>query len=1001
MNVPRLSPSGLLQRAGAAATGTRDFLRASSTTGRNAAELLRYGGLQVDPETSPFDVVHTHPTYKLRHYFPAEAPEGLPALVLVPPLMMMADLYDVAPRSSSVRAVHDQGIDVWVVDFGRPETEAGGLERTIADHVLAVSDAVDQVREATGRDVVLGGYSQGGMFVYQAAAYRRNAGIDSIVTFGAPVDFSAAPLPIPLSFDAFTKISQTLLDSGLLEHLSLPSWFNRSATRMLDPVKTAQFRLQYYRQLHDREKLLPGEQQRIFLDREGWTAYSGPAFAELLRHVMITNRMMQGGLVIGDRTVTLADLELPILTVLGEIDKEGHPASVRSIRQAAPRAEIYEYSMHTGHFGIVAGGGARKRTWPRVAEWVRWRAGEGERPEAAVPAAEVTPTSGWQPGDTQQRVQTAIDLGIGAIGTTYGTASNAVKLVNSLARDSAQHLPLLNRIGALRPDTAISLGLLLDEAARRSPDGEALLFGDRVVRQAELKGRVDNVVKGLVSVGVRAGDRVGIVMTGRPSALTVLAAVSRVGATAVLLRPDSDIDAEARLGRVDVVVADPDNTPAEHPLPGVRWCVLGGGSEERVLPSYAVDMERIDPDRVAMPAWYQPNPTRAADVAFILFTGRGAGLKARTITNRRWALSALGTASAAGLGPTHTVYSVSPLYHSSALLMAVGGAIASGARIALASDTTPATFWDEVRRYGATHVSYTWTSLRAITDGPPNPAEQGHPIRMFMGSGMPPGLWRRVTERFAPAQVLEFYASTEGEAILANVAGTKVGAAGRPVPGTARVKVIAFDPATGRPTFGADGLARECGTDEPGLLVARADVFTKGEHVLRGLFNPSDAWQSTGDVFVRDADGDLWLRDSVDALIRDGDILVAPSRITRALSRIPRVDLVTTFGVMDGDREVVGAAVTVFPGADLTAWDLSHALAAIPVEKWPRFVRVVDEIPLTPWSRPVGGPIAELGVPAPGPRVALLDEQRRAYDCDADVPTTASTTTSTSTKGPS
>jgi putative long chain acyl-CoA synthase len=57
-------------------------------------------------------------------------------------------------------------------------------------------------------------------------------------------------------------------------------------------------------------------------------------------------------------------------------------------------------------------------------------------------------------------------------------------------------------------------------------------------------------------------------------------------------------------------------------------------------------------------------------------------------------LSALGTASAAALGPDHTVYSTTPLHHSSALLMAVGGAVVSGARLALAGDATPATFWE-------------------------------------------------------------------------------------------------------------------------------------------------------------------------------------------------------------------------------------------------------------------------------------------------------------------
>ena len=85
-----------------------------------------------------------------------------------------------------------------MVDFGAPEREEGGLERDLADHVVAVSEAVDRVRGATGSDVHLGGYSQGGMFCYQAAAFRRGEGIDSVIAFGSPVDTRVAlPLGIP------------------------------------------------------------------------------------------------------------------------------------------------------------------------------------------------------------------------------------------------------------------------------------------------------------------------------------------------------------------------------------------------------------------------------------------------------------------------------------------------------------------------------------------------------------------------------------------------------------------------------------------------------------------------------------------------------------------------------------------------------------------------------------------------------------------------------------
>ena len=121
---------------------------------QNALEVARFGGLATDEQPSPYEVAAEERVYKLRHYYPERAGARSP-VVLVPPMMLAAEVYDVAPNSSAVTILSDHGVDPWVVDFGIPEREEGGLERTLADHVLAVYDAVDAVREATGHDVHL------------------------------------------------------------------------------------------------------------------------------------------------------------------------------------------------------------------------------------------------------------------------------------------------------------------------------------------------------------------------------------------------------------------------------------------------------------------------------------------------------------------------------------------------------------------------------------------------------------------------------------------------------------------------------------------------------------------------------------------------------------------------------------------------------------------------------------------------------------------------------
>ena len=164
------------------------FKRWVRKSAHNAVEIARLGRLGPTSSLS-FDRVDEIPVCSLRRYLPQEPDAALSApLLLVPPLMLTAEIYDVAPELSAVRVLGAAGVDTWVVDFGAPEAQEGGMDRTLDDHVRGVAWAVSRVAEMTGRDVHLAGYSQGGMFAYQAAALRQGEGVASVITFGSPVD---------------------------------------------------------------------------------------------------------------------------------------------------------------------------------------------------------------------------------------------------------------------------------------------------------------------------------------------------------------------------------------------------------------------------------------------------------------------------------------------------------------------------------------------------------------------------------------------------------------------------------------------------------------------------------------------------------------------------------------------------------------------------------------------------------------------------------------------
>jgi putative long chain acyl-CoA synthase len=948
---------------------------------QNALEVARFGGLSTDEESSPFEVTAEHRVYRLRHYYPEQG--GGPPVVLVPPMMLAADVYDVAPNTSAVTILREHGVDPWVVDFGAPELEKGGLERTLTDHVLAVSDAVERVREATGRDVHLGGYSQGGMFCYQTAAYRRSAGVASLITFGSPVD-TRQGMPLGLPERLAGELADLLADT--FSGRALPAWASRTGFRLLDPVKSLRHQVEFILQLHDREALLPHERQRRFLEAEGWVAWPGPAMAEFLRQFIALNRMLEGGFVIEDRLVTLADIKCPILAAVGAVDQLAPAAGVRAIQQAAPRADVYELDLHSGHFGLVVGSAATTRTWPSVAGWVHWRDERAELPETILPMSDAPSQDGGQPIRNRMGygLELALGVGEGIARSLAGTGGRAARTLRELAREAAGQLPRLARLEQIQPRTRISLGLIVQERARRDPDEVFFLFEDRAYTAKDVNDRIDNVVRGLIDIGVRQGEHVGVLMGTRPSALAAAVAISRLGAVAVLMRPDGDPQREARLGQVERVIADPENADLAGELEGVSAYVLGGGGGPRDLGPLLTDMEQIDPEAVRLPGWYRPNPGRAAELAFILFTGEGERTRMNRITNQRWALSAFGTATSAALGPGDTVYSVTPPYHPSGLLTSLGGAIAGGARLAMARQFDAATFWEEVRRYGATVASYTWTMVRELVAAPAQPGERHHPVRLFIGSGMPRGLWRRVEERFAPARVLEFYASTEAGAILVNLRDAKRGAMGRPLPGSAEVRIARYDIDAGGLLTGDGGFARQCRTDEVGMLLARVRPSDPLSVVpLRGVFAAGDAWLVTGDLFRRDGDGDFWRVDHVGEVISSEHGPVFATPIRDALMDLPAVDLAVAYGVAPraGQAELAMAAVTIRPGRELTPRELTRALAGLEPGRRPALVQVVDQIPVTTWYRPLTAPLRKAGIPAPadGARAWYLDASGETY----------------------
>ncbi|HEU0033296.1 MAG TPA: AMP-binding protein [Kofleriaceae bacterium] len=958
---------------------------------QNALEIARAGRLTA-PYSEPFEVIHSDRVYRLRRY--ERKADGKPVrapLLLVPPLMVASEVYDISPDVSAIAYLTRAGVDVWLCDFGAPEREEGGMSRTLDDHVRAVSDAIERVRTATGHDVHLAGYSQGGMFCYQASAFRRGAGLASVITMGSPVDLHRT---VQLGEDNTERLVAGLraaLAWPLSRIEGLPGFFTSTGFKLLSARKEVTQLVDFVKNLHDRQALEKREAKRLFLGGEGFVAWPGPAFRKFVDELIVGNRMQSGGFVIDGHSVTLADIPCPILYFVGSRDEMGRPAAVRGIRRATPKVQVmYEIPLKAGHFGLVVGSTALTVTWPSVVEWMRWREGDGAPPAHAfdVRAGSVPdpfrrtpePADDDEDDEDDDAHREGFDLEL-AKELVEKTAKAALDRLGELGEDLGAYvdnarwqLPRLARLRNLRDDSLISPGRALADQAQQIGDRTFFLWRGRAFTYAEANRRVDAVVRGLIASGIKPGQKVGVMMKSRPSHLSLVTAINRVGAISVLLSPDTPDDMIGNalaLGEADVLVTDPDSAARARASTAGKILVLGGVGEvpyapgaPRVLPPGVIDMESIDPSTVTLPSWFKADPGRARDLAMVfVFTGRFEPPRAMRITNRRWAFSALGAAAAATLTTRDTVYCCLPLHHPSGTLVATGSALAGGARLALASTFEPETFWDEVRRYGASVIYYAGEMCRRLVDAPPVLGENNNPVRLFAGSGLRRDVWRRLVERFGPVGVLELYASTEANTVLANARGKKIGSVGRPLPGSPEVVVAAWDFDAGDFVRDGSGHLLRARLDEPGMLIAKlgaragADVaHIDPRRLVRDAFEQGDLWFVTNDFFQVDVEGDFWLVDRAGQMIQTRLGPVASQKIEDALYDAPGVAL--CIAAADGDVPI--AAIQLQPDAALDVDGLSHAVATLPEYARPRELRVVDAIPLTDGFRPIKRALRDL-----------------------------------------
>ncbi len=510
---------------------------------------------------------------------------------------------------------------------------------------------------------------------------------------------------------------------------------------------------------------------------------------------------------------------------------------------------------------------------------------------------------------------------------------------------------------------------LLEQSARRAPRAPALDFLGRRTTYGQLADLVSRAARGLQTLGVKKGDRVGLCLPNTPYFPIFYYAALKIGAIIVNYNPlyvEKELEFQIRdsgttvmvtvdlalvygkvasvarrAGLQKVVVC-----PFASALPSLKslaFMLAKGGDIARWARSDAqhIGYARLIADRTP------PDPVQVEpqDVAVIQYTGGTTGQpKGATLTHANLSANCAQSIHHLGEHPgAQRLIGVLPLFHVFAMTAVMNYSIACGAELVLLPRFELAGLMKSVRARRATSLHAVPTIFNAVNHAPAAVRGDISSLEFCISGGAPlPVEVKQTFERLTGCKVVEGYGLSEASP---TIACNPIRTPGKP--GSVGVLFIA----TTVEIRDTEDTAKVLAQGEKG------EICVRGPQVMRGYWNRPDATEEvfvdgalrTGDVGYLDEDGFLFLVDRKKDLILAGGYNVYPRVIEEALYTHPAVEEATVIGVPDAYRgEAPKAFVKLKDGQSATP-DALKAYLADHINKieMPREIEIRDALPKT------------------------------------------------------
>ncbi len=513
----------------------------------------------------------------------------------------------------------------------------------------------------------------------------------------------------------------------------------------------------------------------------------------------------------------------------------------------------------------------------------------------------------------------------------------------------------------------------LEESARKYPDRPCTIFKGAKITYREMNEITDRLAAGLADLGVKKGDRVGILIPNTPQFVMAYFAALKVGAIVVATNPlytPREIEHQANDSGMEVMFVMSNfynNVKKVQPKTSIRQVIVTNIKE--TLPpltaflftllkekkaGFRIDLAEGDiwmPDLINR---YKPEDRPKVDVtpddeAVFQYSGGTTGtpkaaialhrnLVANTLQIRYWMPNAI--------DGEEVVLMAIPLYHVYGMVAGMLFGMAVGATLVMIPNARDIKDdLDNLQKYKATIFPAVPTLYNAINNWPDVVAGKYDlsSIKACISGSAP--LLRETKERFEAITggvVFEGYGLSEAPtATHCNplLGENRTGSIGLPLPDV-DAKIVSLDD--------------EVTVLPPGEV---GELVIKGPQVFKGYFNmPTetkntlrDGWLYTGDIARMDDDGYFYIVDRKKEVIKPGGFQVWPREVEEVIADHPKVFEVGVAGIPDPKRgETVKAWVVPQPGETLTVEEIREwCKGKMAAYKVPTHVEFREELPKT------------------------------------------------------